>query len=45
MARLIYAKHVVAEWIRALDSSSSVSDQQSVGSSPVRKTFVLTQET
>ncbi len=36
---------VVAERIRALDSSSGVSDQQSVGSSPGRDTCVLKQDT
>ncbi len=31
----------MSEWIRAPDSSSGVSDQQSVGSSPGRDTCVL----
>ncbi len=40
-----YLRRVVAEWIRSLDSSSGVSDQQSVGSSPGRDTCVLKQDT
>ncbi len=36
---------VVAERLRARDSSSGVSDQQSVGSSPGRGTCVLEQDT
>ena len=37
--------HVKAEWIRTPDSSSGVSDQQSVGSSPGLDTCVLIQDT
>ena len=36
---------VVVEWIETLDSRCGVSDQQSVGSSPGRNTFVLKQDT
>ena len=46
MSRIIYTIwRVVAEWSSALDSSSGLSDQQSVGSSPVLDTCVLKQDT
>ncbi len=37
--------HIVAKRIRALDSSSGVSDEQSLGSIPDRNTCVLKQDT
>ena len=36
--------HVVAEWTKALNSTSGVSVQQSVGSSPGRDTCVLVEQ-
>ena len=41
LSEKVKLESVVAEWLRALNSSSAVSDQQSVGSSPSHDTFVL----
>ena len=46
LCRLLKSPHyIMAERLRPPDSSSGVSDQQSVGSSPGRDTCVLKQDT
>ena len=45
MTDTISLYHNVAEWLRALDSSSGVSDQQSVSLSPGQGSVVLQKDT